>query len=104
MRRLNHPTLCKLLKVYDYRTYTVLVLEHIHGGTLSDKIKSSSIEIDQALLYTSDILDALSYMHSMNIIHRDIKSTNVMFDVQENGREVLKLIDFGLVGDLSDKT
>lgn len=40
----------------------------------------------------------------MKVIHRDIKSTNIMFHKQDDGKEVLKLIDFGLCGDLKDKT
>lgn len=82
------------------------MLEHIQGGTLSDKIKAGSIETNEAINYTQDILEALSYMHSLKVIHRDIKSTNIMFHKQDknNGKEVLKLIDFGLCGDLKDRT
>ena len=106
MRRFDHPSLCKLYDIYDYRTYIVLVLEHIEGGTLSDKIKAGTLEVNEAINYSQDILEALSYMHSLNVIHRDIKSTNIMFHKNEstNGKEVLKLIDFGLVGDLTDRT
>ena len=109
MRILDHPNLLKLYSVYDYRCYIVLVLEHINGGTLAERIKSNQVTIDKALSYIHDILESLAYMHSINIIHRDIKSTNIMFSKLKdplNGNEVetLKLIDFGLCGNLKDKT
>ena len=105
MRVLDHPNLLKMFYCYDYRTYVVLVLEHIDGGTLADKIKANSITTQKALQYTHDILESLAYMHSLNIIHRDIKSTNVMFKkIKGENFETLKLIDFGLCGDLTDKS
>ena len=110
MRILDHPNLLKMHSVYDYRCYIVLVLEYVNGGTLAERIKAGQVDVNKALCYVHDILESLAYMHSMNIIHRDIKSTNIMFVVQEDpltgrkGVETLKVIDFGLCGDLTDRS
>lgn len=107
MRILDHPNLVKMESVYDYRVYIVIVLELFEGGTLADKIRNDEITTNDAVNYAQDILNALEYMHSENIVHRDIKSTNVMFHIEEgdNGKiEVLKIIDFGLCGDMEDQS
>lgn len=41
------------------------------------------------------ILDAVGYLHSMNVAHRDLKPENIMFVVSEDGTKNLKIIDFG---------
>lgn len=110
MRRLKHPNICEFYSVFDYRTYIAIALELIPGETLGQKIKKGKIESEaMALEYTQQILEGLSYMHANNIIHRDIKPSNIMFKKEtdmfsDQDYEKLKLIDFGLCGDLTDKS
>jgi serine/threonine protein kinase len=72
-----------------------LVLEYISGGTLKDIIHNISIALPWKLRvgYAKDIASAMQYLHSLNIIHRDLKSDNCL--VRENGRSVV-VADFGL--------
>jgi serine/threonine protein kinase len=110
MRRLKHPNICEFYRVFDYKTYIAIAMEYVQGETLSLKIKNKSISSENlALEYTQKILEGLSYMHSVNIVHRDIKPSNIMFSTyvdEESGQytEKLKIIDFGLCGDLNDKS
>ena len=72
-----------------------LILEYISGGTLKDIIHNISNALPWKLRvgYAKDIAAAMQYLHSLNIIHRDLKSDNCL--VRENGRTVV-VADFGL--------
>lgn len=50
---------------------------------------------DEAARIISSILSAVSYMHSKNVVHRDLKYENILF-VSNSSRSEIKLIDFGL--------
>jgi len=50
-----------------------MILEYAEGGTLYDKIKMSSVSKQEIKKYFKDVCEALAYLHSENIMHRDIK-------------------------------
>ena len=79
---LNHPHICS---IYDVGP-DFLVMEHVDGAPLQ-----GPLPLDQALLYASQICDALEAAHRKGIIHRDLKPGNIL--VGENG---VKVLDFGL--------
>jgi calcium-dependent protein kinase len=108
MRRMNHPNIIKMYEVYDIENHLALILEHMDGGNLTKRIQNGSISEKKSFKVVHSLLEALVYMHSMNVIHRDLKPTNVMFksrfllaeedskaDVWDRDEEI-KLIDFGL--------
>lgn len=77
----------------DIANYTInIVMEHISGGTIASLLKKFGT-FDESVFrrYTSQIVDAVTYLHSNNVIHRDIKGSNMM--VTSTG--FIKLIDFG---------
>jgi len=73
--------------------YTInILMEHISGGTIASLLKKFG-KFDESVFrrYTSQIIDAVTYLHSNNVVHRDIKGSNLM--VTNSG--LIKLIDFG---------
>ncbi|MGH2568982.1 MAG: protein kinase domain-containing protein, partial [Bacteroidota bacterium] len=67
-------------------------MEYVDGITLRRKLTDSPLNVDDALSYGIQIGEALQEAHSKGIVHRDIKSDNVML----NSRNQVKVMDFGL--------
>lgn len=96
-----------LMPVYDTGSCRIdgvniyyIVMPYMDGGTLRARVRRSPVSLKQACSYLRDIADALDYMHQQGIIHRDIKSSNVMLDA--DGR--CYLADFGIARSESDST
>lgn len=90
---LNHPN---IIKIFDYNKYDNLpyiVNEYVKGQTLRDSLDfKRRFSTKEACHIMLQICDALIYIHSKNIIHRDIKPQNIYYDA--NGE--VKLGDFGI--------
>ena len=94
-----------ILPIYEYEEALVdgqrlayLVMPYLRGGTLRERIEEykrqgRQFELSTIASYISQIADALSYAHSLGVIHRDIKPGNLLF--HQDGR--LLLSDFGIV-------
>ena len=118
LRILNHPNIVKLEEIKMDENNYYIVMEYINGGALSDYLnkykekyhaKAFPEEIVQYLM--KQIIDALIYIHDLNIIHRDLKLENIMvnFDSEKDEEELnmmkakIKIIDFGFAIMLSSK-
>jgi len=88
---LNHPHICTLYDIGTHDGTTYLVMEHIQGETLADRLLKGRLPLDQALGVATEIADALAAAHRQGIIHRDLKPGNVMLT-----KSGAKLLDFGL--------
>lgn len=95
--RLNHP---HIAGVYDFGTdhddQTLwLAMELVDGYSMS-KLRRNDVDILQLASLTDQILSALSAAHARGIIHRDLKPSNILVGRDDAGREIIKLVDFGL--------
>src|SRR6185436_17037396 len=74
---LNHPNIAQIYGLEDANGLRTLVMELVEGPTLSERIASSSIRADEALVIARQIADALESAHEHGIIHRDLKPADV---------------------------
>lgn len=90
---LSHPNIVNVLEVFVTNNTCYYSMEYLSGGSLSDLIQENDgLPEAEALKYIKQIGDALSYMHSMKMLHLDIKPANIVFD----DNHVAKIIDYGL--------
>ena len=98
LSKLKHPSIIDIVDfgpVGDGRQY--MVMEYLVGRTLErELLEEGRLEPERALKLSDEILDALSAAHSVDVIHRDLKPSNVFLARVSGGREVVKLLDFGL--------
>jgi hypothetical protein len=95
---LNHPHICTLYDVGDADGTAYLVMEHLDGETLSERLHKGPLPVEQALEVASQIADALDKAHRQGIVHRDLKPGNVFLvrAAGASGAPHVKLLDFGL--------
>lgn len=94
LNQLDHPNIVRYYETYDDVYFIYLVMELCTGGELHEIFLSNPKNMTESFvsLQMSKLLKALHHCHAQNIIHRDIKPHNIMFD---SSGEV-KLIDFGV--------
>jgi formylglycine-generating enzyme required for sulfatase activity/tRNA A-37 threonylcarbamoyl transferase component Bud32 len=85
-----------ILPIYDYGEHDdmpYIVMRYLEGGTLQDRVKQyGPLPWDEILLVTRQVAGALDYAHARNVIHRDVKPSNVLLDGEGNAY----LVDFGI--------
>lgn len=100
VQRLDHPGIIKLIDVIEDESAFYIVLEYCGGGELFDFIISRQrVEEPLAKRFFKQIVLAVGYCHSQNVIHRDLKPENLL--LTENN--TVKLIDFGLCNTNADQ-
>src|SRR5580704_12202181 len=90
---LNHPNICTVYEVDEYKGARFIAMECVLGKSLDQLIAPSGLPVHDVLNYAAQIADALAKAHSAGIVHRDLKPSNIM--VSQDG--LVKLLDFGLV-------
>lgn len=101
MRDGIHENIVNYIDSYLVKNETELwvVMEFLDGGALTDVIQyNATFREGQIATIIHEILKGLAFLHSRNIVHRDIKSDNIL--VGSNG--AVKITDFGLSAQLSD--
>jgi serine/threonine-protein kinase len=89
---LNHPNICTVYEVGEADGRPYIAMEYVEGHPLTVEVPSIGLSLDQVERYGVQLADALAHAHSRGVIHRDLKSANVM--VTPSGR--LKVLDFGI--------
>jgi TolB-like protein/Flp pilus assembly protein TadD len=90
---LNHPNICKIKDVVEESGQAGIVMEFVEGQVLTNVIPANvGLPFDLVVAYGVEIAEAVSHAHQHDVIHRDLKSSNVMV----TGDGHVKLLDFGL--------
>ncbi|MEJ2506880.1 MAG: serine/threonine-protein kinase, partial [Ignavibacteriaceae bacterium] len=89
---LNHPNIATIHATEETDSEVFIVMEFIDGIELKDKIKSGPILTEETINIAIQIAKGLEAAHKKGIIHRDIKSQNVMIAEEDK----VKIMDFGL--------
>jgi len=98
-RQLEHGNICMLHEVFETPSHIILVMEYAKGERLIDYvIEHSPLPEKEAMIIMKEMLEGLMHLHSMDILHRDLKLENIMLhkEKRDSERITLKLIDFGL--------
>ncbi len=89
---LDHPYICKIYEIGEVEGKVYIAMEYIEGTTLFEKIAAGPLPFAKVLDLGAEIAEALEAAHKKQIVHRDIKTANIM--VTPDGH--VKILDFGL--------
>ncbi len=89
---LNHPNICVIHAIEEYDGQLFISMEYVNGKDLKSMIKSGTMSLDEVTGIMSSVADGLAVAHDKGIIHRDIKSDNIMITADGH----VKIMDFGL--------
>jgi len=90
---LNHPNICTIYEIDETEDGdTFIAMEYIDGVSIKEKTTSGPLKLDEALDIAIQTTEGLNKAHSKGIVHRDIKSVNVMVNTEGQ----VKIMDFGL--------
>lgn len=93
LETLQHPNIICLFQVLVTSRHVNFITEYIPGGNLFEIVKEDGpMQEEEAKKIFGQVVSAIKYCHSLDIIHQDIKPQNVLIDDMGNA----KLIDFGL--------
>ncbi|XP_068856421.1 serine/threonine-protein kinase PAK 1-like, partial [Aphelocoma coerulescens] len=97
MKMNRNPNLVNYLDSYLVDDEVWLVMEYMDGGTLRDAINEMYISEDEMAAVSRECLQGLDFLHSNHVIHRDVKSSNILLRTDGS----VKLADFGLSAQLT---
>jgi serine/threonine protein kinase len=89
---LSHPNICTVYEIDEYNNQMFIVMAYVEGKSLREKIAQGPLKLEEALGLAAQIADGLHEAHEKGIIHRDIKSSNIM--ITAKGQAVV--MDFGI--------
>ncbi|CAD6915122.1 unnamed protein product [Tilletia laevis] len=100
MKESQHPNIVNFLDSHLVRNNELwVIMEYMEGGALTDVIDNNTLEEDQIASICLETCKGLEHLHAQSIIHRDIKSDNVLL----NAAGQVKITDFGFCAKLTDQ-
>ena len=98
MTRMHHPNIVNLLMTFESPNRVIFVMDLCDGGSLLQRLERTGRESFPENVVRHIIrstTEAIAYLHSLNIVHRDVKPENILF-TKPHDESVIKLADFGL--------
>ena len=92
--RLNHPNIVTIYDAGDEHDLAYIAMEYLKGSDLVKYIKKDNLlPLTKVLSLMQQAADGLGYAHTFNVVHRDVKPANIMWDPES---DTLKITDFGI--------
>ncbi len=91
LAHLNHPNICQIFEIGEQDGRPFISMELLEGHSLATRLAEGPLSIRAAIEIGAAVLAALQAMHEKNLVHRDVKPSNVFLS-----RHAVKLLDFGL--------
>jgi eukaryotic-like serine/threonine-protein kinase len=91
-RKVSHWNVCRIHEYGEHEGLQYISMELIRGATLKERLRSGPLPPEQAFDVAAQIAEGLAAIHKVGIIHRDLKSPNVMIDDEGTA----KVMDFGI--------
>ena len=89
----NHPNINTVYEIEEAEDQVFIAMEYIEGQTLKERVGSGALSLEECLDIGVQVASGLQAAHDKGLVHRDIKSSNVMITPQGQA----KIMDFGLV-------
>jgi serine/threonine protein kinase len=96
---LNHPNICTVYEIGEADGRAYIAMEVVEGRPLPALIPADGLPYQTAISYGAQIADAVAHAHERGVLHRDLKTANLM--VRSDGR--VKVLDFGLAARLDQE-
>lgn len=99
----KHPYIVELVYAFQTRTLVMLVMSLGTSGDLAKALEESPegrLSLESVLFYAAEITSALAYVHTMGLLYRDLKPSNILLNADGH----IQLVDFGAVVDVDGKT
>eukprot|EP00804_Cyclotella_cryptica_P025319 CCRYP_012420-RF/>CCRYP_012420-RF protein AED:0.45 eAED:0.45 QI:0/0/0/1/0/0/2/0/310 len=93
LRSLDHPNIVKAYEVYETPRNIYVLMEYCSGGDLYARAPYTE---NAAASLMAQLASAIAHMHKHNVVHRDLKCENIMFESKEDPMARIKVLDFGL--------
>lgn len=98
--KLSHPNIVTVYGFIEYNGLLGIVMEYVEGESLEKVIRRQKrLNLFDAIIIGTQLLNAMEYAHSKGFIHRDIKPSNIIF----NKEGIAKIMDFGISKSMFDK-
>ena len=103
LKVLNHPNIVLYIDSKLEKQALLIVMEYVNGGNLHDFLLTQTVKLDEEVVmnFFIQIIVALNHIHSKNVLHRDLKTQNLLID---RHHKILKISDFGISKVLSSKS